>query len=75
MNSVLLEGIIDTAKKAGAFIRQERENFSYTKVEVKGLNDLVSYVDKTSEKIIVDQLSLLMPEAGFIVEEKSVSGL
>jgi myo-inositol-1(or 4)-monophosphatase len=67
----LIQGMIATAKEAGAFIKKERENFDYTNVEIKGLNDLVSYVDKTSEKIIVDRLKLLKPEAGFIVEENT----
>jgi myo-inositol-1(or 4)-monophosphatase len=71
--STLLKGIIATAKEAGAFIRKERENFSYDLVEIKGLNDLVSYVDKTSEKIIVEKLALLKPEAGFIVEENTLT--
>lgn len=67
----LLENIILTAKTAGAFIRKERENFDYGKVEIKGLNDLVSYVDKTAEEMIVDELHTLLPEAGFIVEENT----
>ena len=71
--SPLLQGMIDTAKKAGRFIKLERENFSYQKVEIKGLNDLVSYVDKQSEKMIVDDLHKLLPEAGFIVEENTKS--
>ena len=71
--SVLLQGMINTARKAGAFIRKERETFSYQKVEIKGLNDLVSYVDKQSEKMIVEDLALLYPEAGFIVEENTLS--
>lgn len=71
--SVLLPQIISTAKKAGAFIRRERENFSYNKVEIKGLNDLVSYVDKTSEEIIVNDLKTIFPEAGFITEENTLT--
>jgi len=46
----LLNQVILTAKTAGAFIRHERENFNYSQVEIKGLNDLVSYVDKTAEE-------------------------
>ncbi|MDO9001632.1 MAG: inositol monophosphatase family protein [Bacteroidota bacterium] len=72
LNSIL-PLVISTAKKAGAFIRKERENFSSDKIEVKGLNDLVSYVDKTSEAIIVKELQLIFPEAGFIVEENTLS--
>ncbi|MCS4435555.1 inositol monophosphatase family protein [Aquiflexum gelatinilyticum] len=57
------------AKEAGAFIRKERQSFDLNKVEQKGLNDLVSYVDKEAEKIIVDRLSRILPEADFITEE------
>ncbi len=56
--------------EVGAFIRKERENFSIDAIEVKGLNDLVSYVDKTSENLLVEKLSLLLPESGFITEEE-----
>jgi len=35
------------------------------------LNDLVSYVDKTAEQIIVAGLEKILPEAGFITEEKT----
>lgn len=66
--------VVDLAKEIGEFIRIERKTFSYTKVEIKGLNDLVSYVDKTSEQKLVEKLSLILPEAGFIVEENTKSG-
>lgn len=69
----LLSQVILTAKAAGAFIRNERENFNYTSVEVKGLNDLVSYVDKTAEELIVRDLAKHFGEAGFVVEENTLS--
>jgi myo-inositol-1(or 4)-monophosphatase len=68
-----LSQVILTAKSVGAFIRQERENFSYANVEIKGLNDLVSYVDKTAEELIVKELQAIYSEAGFIVEENTRS--
>lgn len=67
--SQLLKQVQDIAKDAGAFIRKEREHFSLEKVEHKGLNDLVSYVDKEAEKLIVSRLIKILPEAGFITEE------
>lgn len=70
----ITEQVIALAKEVGEFIRTERRTFSYSNVEVKGLNDLVSYVDKTSEKLIVEKLSLIMPDAGFIVEENTKTG-
>ncbi len=65
--------VVNIAKTAGNFIRTEGENFDPAKIEYKGHNDLVSYVDKTAEKIIVDALLPLIPDAGFITEEKVIA--
>ena len=65
----ILEQTEKVAREAGAFIRKERKSFDLKNVETKGLNDLVSYVDKEAEKMIVDRLSLILPEADFITEE------
>jgi myo-inositol-1(or 4)-monophosphatase len=40
-------------------------------VEKKGLHDFVTYVDKTSEKRIIDELKTIIPDAGFIAEENT----
>jgi myo-inositol-1(or 4)-monophosphatase len=72
LNSIL-PLVISTAKKAGSFIREERKTFSSDKIEIKGLNDLVSYVDKKSEEIIVKDLQAAFSEAGYIVEENTRS--
>lgn len=69
----ITQDLIECAKTVGEFIRTERKTFSYSNVEIKGLNDLVSYVDKTSEKLLVDKLSEIFPDAGFIVEENTKS--
>jgi myo-inositol-1(or 4)-monophosphatase len=70
---LLLQKVISTAKDTGKWILSERQNnFSTEKVEIKGLNDLVSYVDKTAEARIVRELSEHF-DAGFIVEENTVS--
>ncbi len=69
----ITQDLIECAKTVGEFIRTERKTFSYSNVEIKGLNDLVSYVDKTSEKLLVEKLSEIFPEAGFIVEENTKS--
>ncbi|GHB37614.1 inositol monophosphatase family protein [Mongoliitalea lutea] len=67
----IVEKVKSIAKEAGAFIRKERQNFNLDKVEQKGLNDLVSYVDKQAEMIIVSRLQQVLPEADFIAEEGS----
>lgn len=69
----IINSVIDISKQAGSFIREQRKTFSADKIELKGLNDLVSYVDKTAEEIIVKSLVELLPEAGFITEEKTIN--
>ncbi|MEJ8802630.1 inositol monophosphatase family protein [Pontibacter sp. H249] len=59
------------ARKVGAFIKHEAENFDRSKVEMKGFNNLVSYVDKQAEEQLVEGLRILLPEAGFITEEET----
>jgi len=63
--------VCDIAREAGSYIRKERSNFSVEKVERKHAHDYVSYVDKNSEKLIVEALKKVVPEAGFITEEGS----
>ena len=48
-------------------------NFDAQAIEFKGLNDLVSYVDKNAEKQLVRNLVKLIPEAGFITEEETLN--
>ena len=61
--------VVDLTKNVGQFILSEKNNIKQLNVEVKGLHDFVTYVDKTSEQKLVDKLSELLPEAGFIAEE------
>ena len=65
----LCEQVIAVAKMAGGFIREEALAFNSSHIEYKGLNDMVSYVDKTAEAKIINELSLLLPDSGFIAEE------
>jgi myo-inositol-1(or 4)-monophosphatase len=65
----ICRGIEKAAAEAGTFIRQEAEVFDINCTERKGLNDFVSYVDKGAEKLLVEKLSVILPDAGFITEE------
>ena len=67
--------VCETAKRAGAYIREERRKFSLESVERKHAHDYVSYVDKGSERLIVKELRELLPEAGFITEEGTAGGV
>jgi len=65
----LTHSVCDIARSAGMYMAQERDTFDDSKIESKGLHDLVSYVDKASEKQIISALQVLLPESGFIAEE------
>ncbi len=72
LKSIDLE-VVDLCRSVAAFIRTERENFDNTRIEQKEkFNNLVSYVDKESEKKLVTVLSKILPQAGFITEEGTV---
>ena len=61
--------LADLCRETGRFIRQEAQTFDRSRVEIKGLHDLVSYVDQETERRLVAGLRELLPEAGFITEE------
>ena len=61
----------ELAIETGAFLREESRHFHREKVQEKNAHDYVSYVDKMSEQRLVEQLSALLPEAGFVTEEKT----
>lgn len=70
---LLCNKVISIVKLTGNFIRKEAMQFDAQKIEYKGLNDMVSYVDKTAEQKLVNNLEKLIPDAGFITEEKTIS--
>jgi len=57
--SQLLDQTRKIAEEVGTFIEKERLHFSMDRVEHKGFNDLVSYVDKEAEKQLVAQLQAI----------------
>jgi len=61
--------VCEIARNVGNFMAEERKTFDDSKIEIKGVHDLVSYVDKTAEIRIINELQQLVPEAGFIAEE------
>lgn len=64
--------VCDIAKEAGEFIRRELTRISSIDVQTKSKHSYVTYVDKSAEELIVSKLQVLIPEAGFIVEENTI---
>lgn len=70
--SNLIGEVIQIAEAAAEFIRKNFGRVSSSDVEIKGLNSLVSYVDKKAEELIVRKLSTLLPSSGFLTEEDTI---
>ena len=70
---LLCNKVLAITRLTGNFIRKESMNFDVNAIEFKGLNDLVSYVDKNAEKQLVRNLKKLIPEAGFTTEEETIN--
>lgn len=68
-HEIICKQVVDLTKNVGEFILSEQKKSNSLKVEEKGLHDFVTYVDKSSERKLVDGLAIIFPEAGFIAEE------
>lgn len=71
--SELCSGIEETAVETGRYILSEAEKFDSKNIEIKGRNDFVTHVDRDAEKMIIERLGKLLPGAGFLVEENTIS--
>lgn len=69
----MLNQVVDVVAKTARFIKSQSDQFKPADVEVKSLNALVSYVDKQAEEMLVEGLLKVLPEAGFITEEETIT--
>lgn len=67
-----LGSVEQIAVEAGEFIRGESADFRPGMIEEKGVNDLVSYVDRQAEELIVKRLSALTPRISILGEEGGI---
>ncbi len=61
--------VVDLCREVSIYMREHLEKVEASDIEEKELNSLVSYVDKEVEKMIVDKLMQVTPDAGLITEE------
>jgi myo-inositol-1(or 4)-monophosphatase len=71
LESLLLHAV-DIIGPVGEFLMAQK--VSEAQIETKSLNSLVSHVDKQAEAQLVEGLSRILPEAGFLAEEGSGQG-
>jgi myo-inositol-1(or 4)-monophosphatase len=65
----ITQEVCTISKEVGIFILEECKKINVSDIEIKSQNSLVTYVDKTAEKMIINFLGKLIPESGFIAEE------
>ncbi|SDB84491.1 inositol monophosphatase family protein [Williamwhitmania taraxaci] len=65
--------VVSLQQEVSIFMKTERLSFSQSNIEVKGLHDFVSYVDKESEKRIIERLKNILPGSTFLAEEGTVA--
>lgn len=59
----------EIAIKVGSFIKEQQHKINTDTIENKGIHDFVTYVDRTAEAMLIEDLKPLISEAGFIAEE------
>jgi len=67
--------VCEIARETGKFLAGEIGNIRSGDILTKGTHDFVTYVDKSSEKMIMTGLNKILPEAGFIAEESPEKGM
>ncbi len=65
----VLKDTISLVSETANFISTESKSFDPDKIELKSFNNLVSYVDKTSEELLIKGLSKIVPGCGILAEE------
>jgi len=68
-----LTAIEKLVKTVGQFQKENQAKVSAKDIDEKSLNQLVSYVDVESEKMLIAGLSKITPEAGYLAEENTAS--
>ncbi len=65
----LTRSVCSLAQEVGEFLKLEVSKLKTTDIQSKGLHNYVTWVDKESERRLVEKLSILLPGSGFIAEE------
>ncbi len=65
----LCTSVRNLSEEVGQFLLEESSKS--ISIELKSLNNLVSYVDKEAERRFYEGLKALLPQAGFIAEEET----
>ena len=65
--------VTELVYSVGEYIRNERITFQSSAIEHKDIHDMVSYVDKTSEKKLIEGIKKIIPQSSFLAEESEMN--
>lgn len=65
----LTHKVCDLCRETGDFLKKEITNLRSSDITHKGVHNYVTWVDKESERRIMERLNDLLPGSGFIAEE------
>ena len=68
----IIAAVENGIREVGQYQITQQESLLSLEVETKGLNQLVSKVDVTSERMLVELCSKAIPQASFITEENTI---
>lgn len=68
----LCEQVIAVVRPVGDYMREQRRRFNDVEIAKKGVRDFVTAVDLHAERTLVQKLRDILPEAGYVTEEKTV---
>jgi myo-inositol-1(or 4)-monophosphatase len=65
----LTKEVVNLCLKDGAYIKQQLDLLKARDIELKDDHNFVTYVDRASEEMLVEELGRILPGCGFIAEE------
>lgn len=69
----LTEDVCSICRETGNWILNEAEGFNRSEVETKGKQNFVTYVDKESERMLVENFRKIIPGSNILAEEGDYS--
>jgi myo-inositol-1(or 4)-monophosphatase len=72
IDQAFLDKVCTISIVVGQYMAAEQQKLRPGQVEIKALNSLVSYVDKTAEEKLVVALAQMLPGSTFLTEENTV---
>ncbi len=72
INNICVE-VESIARSVGEFLKDEQAKLQKSDIELKGTRNFVTHIDMEAEKILVKELTKLIPDTTFLTEEGTVS--